>query len=76
MQNQNYEVVPNIITGKDLDYLCDMFQWNYGALKEANSSINNVKDKEIKDIIQKAYNIFENNLNQTLSILSQGGFNE
>ena len=31
--NDKYMEVPNdILTGKDLDYLCDMFQWNYGAL--------------------------------------------
>lgn len=76
MQNLNYEVVPNIITGKDLDYLSDMFQWNYGALKTVNSSMNSVSDEEIKSIMQKAYNIFESNLNSVLNILGQGGSNE
>ena len=33
----NYEVVPNdILTGKDLDYLSDIFEWNYIALKKTN----------------------------------------
>ncbi len=76
MQNLNYEVVPNIITGKDLDYLSDMFQWNYGALKQTNSAIDSTTDQEIKDIMQKACNTFENNLNLVLNILSQGGSNE
>lgn len=76
MQNLNYEVVPNIITGKDLDYLSDMFQWNYGALKTVNSSMNSVSDEEIKSIMQKTYNIFESNLNSVLNILGQGGSNE
>ena len=31
---QNYNVVPNIISGKDLDYLSDMFNWNYTGYKE------------------------------------------
>ena len=39
----NYEKVPNIITGKDLDYLSDMFNWNYGALKSNLNAINEVK---------------------------------
>ena len=26
---KNYKEVPFIITGKDLDYLKDMFKWNY-----------------------------------------------
>ena len=30
--NLNYEQVPNIITGKDLDYLSDMFNWNCGKV--------------------------------------------
>ena len=29
----NYNSVPNIITGKDLDYLSDMFNWHYSAYK-------------------------------------------
>lgn len=32
MENKTYNKVPNIITGKDLDYLSDMFNWNYDAL--------------------------------------------
>ena len=76
MQNLNYEVVPNIISGKDLDYLSDMFEWNYGALKQMNSSISSVNDDEIKKVMEKAYNIFENNLNLVLSILNEGGSNE
>ena len=32
--NDNYTEVPNIISGKDLDYLSDMFNWNYLAYKK------------------------------------------
>ena len=53
-----------------------MFQWNYGSLKTVNSSMNSVSDEEIKSIMQKAYNIFESNLNSVLNILGQGGSNE
>ena len=28
------EVPNNILTGKDLDYLSDMFEWNYGVYKK------------------------------------------
>ena len=34
-----YDMVPNIISGKDLDYLSDMFSWNYGAYKCTNLSL-------------------------------------
>lgn len=76
MNNITYDVVPNIITGKDLDYLSDMFNWNYEALKKANTGINNANDEEIVTILQKGYNLFQNNLNVILSILNEGGSNE
>ena len=34
-----YQEVPYIITGKDLDYLSDMFSWNYGAYKSIYNSV-------------------------------------
>ena len=76
MENQTYTEVPNIITGKDLDYLSDMFNWNYTALKSTNESINNVEDNEIIAILEKGFNLFNNNLNVILSILNKGGNNE
>lgn len=76
MNQENYEVVPNIITGKDLDYLSDMFQWNYGALKTTNSAINKVEDEKIKNILQKGYTLFQQNLSNILNKLSEGGSNE
>ena len=72
----NYEKVPNIITGKDLDYLSDMFNWNYGAYKSNLNAINEVNDNEIKEIIEKSTNIFKNTLMDILSILASGGANE
>ena len=44
--------VPSIITGKDLDYLSDMFNWNYGAYKSAYNSLENINDEEIKCIAE------------------------
>ena len=76
MENKIYNEVPNIITGKDLDYLSDMFNWNYEALKKMNVAMNQVTDERIRTIIEKGYNLFKNNLNVTLSILNEGGNNE
>ena len=76
MEEQNYNVVPNIISSKDLDYLSDMFAWNYGAIKMTHASINSVSCEEIKSVMQKAYNVFQNNLNEVLNILKEGGSNE
>ena len=76
MNEKNCEVVPNIITGKDLDYLSDMFSWNYNALKEVACSMKNVNDNEIQKVLQKGYDLFNGNMNLVLSILNEGGKNE
>ena len=73
--NQKYKKVPEIITGKDLDYLSDMFQWNYEALKKTYDSMNVVEDEEIIQIFEKATTIFEENINIVLDILTTGGAN-
>lgn len=71
---ENYNRVPNIITGKDLDYLSDMFNWNYGAYKCTINSLENINDTEIKNILEKVSNIFHSNITIVLNIL--GGSNE
>lgn len=76
MENKIYNEVPNIITGKDLDYLSDTFNWNYEAVKKMNVAINQVLNEEIKVLLQRGYDLFKNNLNITMSILNEGGNNE
>lgn len=72
----NYDKVPNIITVKDLDYLGDMFNWNYGAFKSNLNATNEVKDKEVKDMLEKSTNVFKDTIMNILSLLSNGGTNE
>ncbi len=71
----NYEEVPNdLLTGKDLDYLSDMFEWNYGALKKADNDCDMIDDEEIVSVFEKAVSLFDDNLNSVLNILeSRGG---
>lgn len=76
MNNITYNKVPNIITGKDLDYLSDMFNWNYEALKKTNVALTNTQDEEIISTLEMCYDLFKNNLNVILSILQTGGNNE
>lgn len=71
----NYNMVPDIITGKDLDYLSDMFNWNYGGLKTINESISNVQDVTLKEFLTRVYQFFNSNLTEVLNIL-EGGSNE
>ena len=58
----NYEKVPNIITGKDLDYLSDMFEWNYIAFKKTNTAVGIVNDQEIVSLLEKGVKLFDSNL--------------
>jgi len=71
-----YEKVPDIITGKDLDYLSDSFEWNINALKKINDCIPKIKDSEIKNILKKACSMFDTNLKITLQVLEGGNYEQ
>lgn len=71
----NYELVPEVFTGKDLNYLCDMFHWHYGAYKKTVNRIDNVEDEEIAELMEKASDIFYSHMELILDIL-KGGSNE
>ena len=73
---QTYNEVPNIISTKDLDYLSDMFNWNYGAYKSSLNASNSVNDEELSKLLLKASNIFHSNLSKILNIINNGGNNE
>jgi hypothetical protein len=70
---ENDKVPENTITGKDLDYLSDMFQWNYNALKCTNNNLCCIEDKNINDVFNEAYELFYNNINLVLDILDNPG---
>ena len=72
----NYTNVPNIITGKDLDYLTDMFNWNYNAYKNNVNSLEKTNAEEIKQIVKKAIDLFNGSMMEVLSILASGGAHE
>lgn len=74
--NETYAVVPNIISGKDLDYLSDMFNWNYGVYKTSLNASNSVQDEELKSVLDKATNVFHGTMTEILNILNNGGNNE
>ena len=73
----NFIEAPNyVLTGKDLDYLSDMFEWNYIALKKTNTAVGIVNDQEIVSLLEKGVKLFESNLNSVLNILESRGNNE
>lgn len=70
----NYNVVPDIITSKDMDYLSDMFNWNYDAFKCTYNSLDKITDEEIRSMMNRVSDVLRNNMNSVLSIL--GGNHE
>ena len=73
---ENYNEVPSIISGKDLDYLSDMFNWNFTAYKNSCNASNNVIDNELKMMLDKSSTLFNASMNNILSIINGGNSNE
>lgn len=65
----DYNEVPVVISQKDLDYLSDMFCWNFNACKLINHFCFNVCDDDIKQLLKEAYNIHKEHANSILNIL-------
>ncbi len=66
---KDYSEAPYIISGKDLDYLYDIFSWNYNACKLTSNFTNAVIDPEIKDILKKISDIHKEHAKAVLNIL-------
>ena len=66
---QNYKEVPAMISGKDLDYLSDIYNWNFNSCKLANHFSNKVEDKEIKELLEKIAEIHKEHAIAVLNIL-------
>ena len=73
---ENYNEVPSIISGKDLDYLSDMFNWNFTAYKNSCNASNSVTDNELKMMLDKSSTVFNASMNNILSIINGGNSNE
>lgn len=71
--NKMKNVPDDTITGKDLDYLSDVFLWNYNAWKQFNFYKGYVYDNELVTIYENALEMFDNNMNTVLEILNNPG---
>ncbi len=71
--NKMNSVPVDTITGKDLDYLSDVFQWNYCAFKKTCNDIEYINNQNIIDLFGEASDLFENNLNNVLDIIDNPG---
>lgn len=70
------DTVPQMISTKDLSYISDMFEWNYTAYKQINSYISNIKQPEIKELLESARNMHYNHLLYLVSILNGDAYLE
>jgi len=74
--DKEYKKAPSILTGKDLDYLKDIFGWNYNSYKILEDSLQFIENKEISKLVTECSNFFYENMNTVLSILENGDYNE
>lgn len=63
------EKVPSMISTKDLDYLTDIFNWNYGAFKPVINMESEFIDKALNKCARKVSDLFMNNMDTILDIL-------
>ena len=63
------EKVHSMISTKDLDYLTDIFNWNYGAFKSINNMESEFTDKALSKCARKVSDLFMNNMDTVLDIL-------
>ena len=74
--NKEYKKAPDILTGKDLDYLKDIFGWSYNIYKIEEDALQYIEDKEISKLIEDCNKFFYGNMNIILNILENGDNNE
>lgn len=74
--NKEYKQAPDILTGKDLDYLKDIFGWNFNYYKVLEDSLQFIEDKEISKLVTECNNFFYDNMNTILTLLESGGNDE
>lgn len=62
---------PDILTNKDLDYLKDIFGWNYTLYKLGENSIELIENEEIVKLYKECNNFFYDNMNIIIDILAK-----
>ena len=67
---------PDILTGKDLDYLKDIFGWNYNLYKLGENIVENINDNDIVKLFKESNNFLYDNMNLIIDIIAKGDENE
>ncbi len=74
--NLKFENVPDMISGKDLEYLTDIFNWNYNAFKCSVDHADLANNEDVCKLLDQAGNLFYSNMEEVLNILERGGCSE
>jgi hypothetical protein len=61
--------VPKMLSSKDLDYICDMLNWNFTNAKKVNHYFEESEDEEIKESFERVTQIFNDHYNFLLNLL-------
>ncbi len=69
---EKYSKAPDIITGKDLDYLKDMFGWHYTAYKLMINSLDFLEDKSVYEMIQECSKVFLEHMHLIIKLVKDG----
>ena len=62
-----------MITEKDMNHFNNIFRLNYNCFKQICNNIDYVSDKNIVDIYGKAGDLFEDNMDKIINIMSDFG---
>lgn len=63
--------VPNIISTKDLDYLADIFNWNFTCSKKALMFSKKTKNENVTDYCEKVAKLTSKNCHTIINILEE-----
>lgn len=69
IMNKSYEEVPSMISSKDLNYLSDIYDWNFNISKLADHFSKEVNDEEIKELLLKVKDVHREHAKFVLNIL-------
>ncbi|MCM3718717.1 hypothetical protein [Fictibacillus phosphorivorans] len=74
MQNQQqqpvYQNPPQVITGKDLNYVRDMLSWNLLGMKKAHFMASQCQDPEVKMTLEKVCRMHESHYQKIIGHIS------
>lgn len=73
-RNDKMNKVPDIISGKDLDYFADMFNWNFTTSKVAYHFSEEATDEDVKNALHEVATMHAGICRRLVTIL--GGQNE